>query len=720
MTPSRTTPQTLSPLVVFSHLRWDFVFQRPQHLLTRLAVTRPVLFVEEPEFREGEPGWTFSRPAPGIEVARPHTPVREPGFSAAQQLVLEALVDALLASHHLSGCDAWLYTPLALPLAERLSPIVLVFDAMDELSLFAGADPRLVDLEQQTMTRADVVFTGGPSLYRARKDRHPHVYCFSSSVEAAHFAQALDPGIEADDQRTITGPKLGFFGVVDERMDPALLAALADAHPEWNVVVIGPVVKIDPVTLPQRPNLHYLGARRYEELPRYLAGWDLCLLPFACNDATRFISPTKTLEYFAAEKPVVSTSITDVAEPYGDIVYLADGPADFVAACEQALSATAGERTARTERMRTVLAATSWDRTAAEMARLVEEARMRSAASGDGQTRHATGDGVAQPVAASEIVPEPHVDGLPGRPIASAPYFDYLVVGAGFAGAVMAERLAREGGKRVLVVDRRRHIAGNAYDEYNADGLLIHRYGPHIFHTNAKRVWDYLSAFTEWRPYEHRVLASVDGQLLPIPINLDTINRLYGLNLTSFEVEDFFNRLAEPRAQIRTSEDVVVSRVGTELYRKFFRNYTRKQWDLDPSELDASVISRVPIRTNRDDRYFTDTYQAMPLHGYTRMFERMLEHPRIKVMLGADYREVRDLVPHGEVIFTGPVDEYFDFAFGKLPYRSLEFRHETHAASVFQPAPVVNYPNEHPYTRITEFKYLTGQEHPKTSVVYEY
>ena len=298
--------------------------------------------------------------------------------------------------------------------------------------------------------------------------------------------------------------------------------------------------------------------------------------------------------------------------------------------------------------------------------------------------------------------------------------YDYLIVGAGFAGSTLAERLATQQGKRVLLVDKRRHIGGNAYDEYNDDGLLVHRYGPHIFHTNADRVWDYLSQFTAWRPYEHRVLASVDGQLVPIPINLDTINKLYGLGLTSFEVEEFFQRLAEPRDEILTSEDVVVSRIGTELYKKFFRGYTRKQWALDPSELDASVISRVPIRTNRDDRYFTDRYQAMPLHGYTRMFEQMLDHPNISVMLGTDYADVKDFIPYDELIFTGPVDEYFDFRYGKLPYRSLEFRHETHQADRFQPAPVVNYPNEHPYTRCTEFKYLTGQEHPKTAVVYEY
>jgi UDP-galactopyranose mutase len=298
--------------------------------------------------------------------------------------------------------------------------------------------------------------------------------------------------------------------------------------------------------------------------------------------------------------------------------------------------------------------------------------------------------------------------------------FDYLIVGAGFAGSVLAERLANGSGKKVLICDKRPHIAGNAYDFYNDEGVLIHKYGPHIFHTNSKDVFDYLSRFTEWREYQHRVLASVDGMLVPMPINLDTINKLYGLNLTAFEVEGFLESLAEKKDQIRTSEDVVVSKVGRELYEKFFRNYTRKQWGLDPSELDASVTARVPTRTNRDDRYFTDVYQAMPKHGFTRMFENLLDSPNIKIMLNCDYREIANDIPYREMIYTGPIDAFFNYRHGKLPYRSLEFKHETHDTEQFQTAPVINYPNEQAYTRITEFKYLTGQEHKKTSIVYEY
>ena len=297
--------------------------------------------------------------------------------------------------------------------------------------------------------------------------------------------------------------------------------------------------------------------------------------------------------------------------------------------------------------------------------------------------------------------------------------FDYLIVGAGFAGSVLAERLASQG-KKILILDKRNHIAGNAYDYYNEDGILIHKYGPHIFHTNSKDVFEYLSKFTKWRSYEHKVLASVDGQLVPIPINLNTINQLYGLNLNSSQVEDFFASKAESVTGIKTSEDVVVSKVGRELYEKFFRGYTRKQWDLDPSELDASVTARVPTRTNKDDRYFTDTYQAMPLYGYTAMFQKMLSHPNIKLMLNTDYKEVIDIIPYKHLIYSGPIDKFFDYCYGKLPYRSLEFKFETIDSEFFQSTGTINYPNEQMFTRITDFKYLTGQKHTKTAIVYEF
>ena len=300
--------------------------------------------------------------------------------------------------------------------------------------------------------------------------------------------------------------------------------------------------------------------------------------------------------------------------------------------------------------------------------------------------------------------------------------FDYLIVGAGFAGSVLAERLAAGLGKRVLVVDRRPHIGGNAYDYHDEAGILIHRYGPHIFHTNSRRIVDYLSRFTEWRPYEHRVLAEVDGQQVPIPINMTTLNRLYDLDLrTEEQAAEFLASRAERVEDIRTSEDVVINQIGRELYEKFFRGYTRKQWGLDPSQLDKMVTSRVPTRTNEDDRYFGDTFQQMPLHGYTRMFEKMLDHPNIKVMTNTDYREIRDEVQYEHLVYCGPIDEYFDYRFGKLPYRSLRFEHRNLDQDQFQAVGVVNYPSEDvPYTRISEYKHLTGQIHHRTSVTYEY
>lgn len=296
-----------------------------------------------------------------------------------------------------------------------------------------------------------------------------------------------------------------------------------------------------------------------------------------------------------------------------------------------------------------------------------------------------------------------------------------LIVGAGFAGSVCARELA-EVGHQVLVVDRRDHIAGNAFDVKDEYGILIHQYGPHIFHTNSERIFNYLSKYSEWRHYEHRVRGVVNGKEYPFPINRDTLNQLYDLDLTEQQVAEFFEKVREPKEKVQTSEDVVLNSVGRDLYEKFFLNYTKKQWGLDPSQLKAGVAARIPTRTNSDDRYFTDTYQAMPLHGYTAMFENMLNHPNIQVRLSSEFKEVLDEnFEFDHIVYTGPIDAFYDFKFGHLPYRSLRFEHE-HLNNVeqYQSVGTVNYPNDFEFTRITEFKHLTGQKHSSTSIVSEY
>ena len=299
-------------------------------------------------------------------------------------------------------------------------------------------------------------------------------------------------------------------------------------------------------------------------------------------------------------------------------------------------------------------------------------------------------------------------------------HFDYVVVGAGLAGLTIAERAANEGNKKVLVIERRGHIGGNVYDSYNEDGILIHNYGPHIFHTNDKEVYDYLSNFTKWNDFWHRVLSYVDGNLIPMPITVETVNKLYNMNLSAKEYEAFIKEEAEEIEEIRTSKDVALSKVGENIYNLFFKNYTIKQWGIDPGEIDTSVISRIPIRFNRDTRYFADKYQGMPRHGYTKMCENMVKNKNIKIMLNTDYKEIKDDITYDKLIYTGQTDEFYDFEYGKLAYRSLEFKFETFDQESYQEAPVVNYPNDYDFTRITEFKKMTWQEHKKTTILKEY
>lgn len=383
-----------SALIVFSHLRWDFVYQRPQHLLTRLAAHYPIVFIEEPLHDEEDACFKTYSPAPNILVCQPCTPVGISGFHDAHLPHLQKLLRQLV--HDYEDHIAWFYTPMALPLLQELNPKLVVYDCMDELSAFKNAPKQLLQRESALLKAADIVFTGGQSLYRAKRDRHPNVHCFPSSVDTRHFLQALDRSNSHPAHREIPGPRLGFYGVIDERFDTELIAHVADAHVQWQIVLVGPVAKINPQTLPRRANIHYLGQHSYEALPHFLAGWDVCLLPFALNESTRFISPTKTLEYMAAELPIVSTPVADVADMYGDIVSIAGDAPSFVKACEEALLASPEQHAARIEKMRKVLASTSWDETAAKMRHLLETTPRR-------QQQESSEDLIEQPEAIANV-----------------------------------------------------------------------------------------------------------------------------------------------------------------------------------------------------------------------------------------------------------------------------------------------------------------------------
>ncbi len=547
-----------SPLICFSHLRWDFVLQRPQHLMQRFSQGRQVFFFEEfiPTDHHLSYLEIHSFEGTSIKAIRPRVPH---WWSVVErEAALRRLLDELLELHGGRKPILWFYTPMMFGFSKHVDAAAVIYDCMDELANFKLAPPEIKDAEQALMMRADAVFTGGISLYEAKKHRHDNIHPFPSGVDTDHFGTARGHIEEPADQAAIPHPRLGYYGVIDERLDLGLIGTVAAARPDLSFVFVGPVVKISPADLPQAPNIHYLGQKAYNDLPAYLCGWDVALMPFALNDATLFISPTKTPEYLAAGCPVVSTHITDVVRGYGHVrgVFLADGADDFVSACDAALTLSSTGETWLPS-VDEVLARSSWDATFDAMSLLVNQAAMT----------------IDIPLAALERSLR-----RPSRRDSPQTY-DYLIVGAGFAGAVLAERLAEDGDKKVLLCDKRPHIAGNAYDHYDAAGILVHKYGPHIFHTNSEDIFAYLSRFTAWRPYEHRVLAQVGDLRLPIPINRTTLNALYGLNLENEAAAALFLAgRAEPCDPIVTSRDVVISQVGQELYQTFFEGYTREQW----------------------------------------------------------------------------------------------------------------------------------------------
>ena len=468
----------METLIVFSHLRWDFVYQRPQHVLSRIAARWPVVFVEEPV--AGESRLEVSHPAPGVTVLRPHTPVAGTGFDGEQIDAVATQLKSYLDQNGITHYGVWFYTPMALPLLRGLNPEAIVYDCMDELSMFHHAPPALLPREDMLLRIADVVFTGGPSLYDAKRDRHGNVHCVPSSVDSVHFGRARDAAIESPLLAGIRHPRLGFFGVVDERLDLELLAKVADADPAWQVVVVGPVVKIDASDLPRRDNLHYLPQQPYAALPSLLAGWDVCLLPFALNDATRFISPTKTLEYMSAGKPVVSTAITDVAGLYGEGVAVAHDHDGFVDACRRALGEDDAAKAARLDAQQRLVDSTSWDGAAAGM---VDAIQAVIAARTSGTQGTAAARNLPRPMPAATHTPGEglhEVVNLPrkgARPVADV-HVGCLVIGAGPTGLSAAYHIGADS----LLVDANAQVGG--WCRSIEDGGYTFDYAGHIMFSN--------------------------------------------------------------------------------------------------------------------------------------------------------------------------------------------------------------------------------------------
>lgn len=488
--PSPTAASPLPPLVVFCHLRWGFVYQRPQHLLSRLSEHYRVLFVEEPVHCEGEPRLDRVPQGPNLEVLVPRTPVAAPGFHDDQLSVLKPLLAEFMRQEGIEDSLVWFYTPMALPLVAALKPRAVVYDCMDELSAFKNAPKQLRQRENALMKMSSVVFTGGPALFEAKRPLHPNVHCLPSSVDVHHFApqRLRADSAEAQEAQRLQahippGPRLGFYGVIDERLDLELVAAVADAHPEWQLVMVGPVVKIDPASLPQRPNITYLGMQSYALLPHLMAPWDLCLMPFALNESTRFISPTKTLEYMAGEKPVVSTAVRDVEVPYGGIVRIGRDPVDFIQGCEEMLALGEAERRLLVGRMQEALRKVSWDRSARTVARLLRQALRASTADSPAALRELAGLAPAEGFSAtSAATPVVRTAGA-----SQPPAVRHMVIGAGATGLSAAYHLGlHDEGHDTLVVEREEHVGGGCRSVHQQGYTFDH--GAHVLQSGDPEV----------------------------------------------------------------------------------------------------------------------------------------------------------------------------------------------------------------------------------------
>jgi protoporphyrinogen oxidase/glycosyltransferase involved in cell wall biosynthesis len=645
-------------LIVFCHLRWDFVFQRPQHLMTRLAEHYQILFVEEPVYDEGRAHLKKTAVAPNITVCQPHTAIHAPGFHDDQIPTLQTLLADLVPEGEQPV--VWFYTPMALPLLQGLHPSRVVYDCMDELAAFKNAPKQLLQRETALLNIADLVFTGGPSLYESKRERHANAHCFPSSVDAKHFQQALDRGNAHPDQANLAQPRLGFYGVIDERFDTELIRAVAAARPEWQIALVGPVVKIDPAALPQAANIHYFGQRSYQELPKFLAGWDVCLLPFALNESTKFISPTKVLEYMAAELPAVSTPITDVKVPYGDIVAIADTPEKFIAACERMLAATAEQKTAMVERMREIVAGTSWDKTALRMHELIQTTNPASKA----QRQSAATDAAAP----AKVNPLP-VQG------AQKSHYHRVIIGGGPTGLSAAYHL----GADTLLLDRNATIGG--WCRSIVDNGFTFDYAGHIMFSNDPYVLKMYEVLLgdniHWQNREAWVYSKnvytrypFQGALYGLPPKVITecvmgaIEARYGSEeqdaAEAQQIEDccadgttdVCNTDKSVKGEVKNFEQFIYKVWGKGIGKHFAIPYNRKIWTVPLTEMETSWLGgRVPLPNLEEIIAGALEPVAKPMGpnarfgyplkgGFQALMNGFLPHIKGKIELGADVVQV--------------------------------------------------------------------------------
>jgi UDP-galactopyranose mutase len=596
-------------IIVFSHLRWNFVYQRPQHLLSRLARDHRVIFVEEPVPSAESDRLERLYPAPGVEVLRPHLTGAASGFHDDQLPMMGSQLADFMREQGIQDYYVWFYTPMAVPLAKDLQPRAVIYDCMDELSAFKNAPRQLIQRENALYQLADLVLTGGPSLYRSKRERHPNVHCFASSVDAAHFA------VDGEDHPAQSGlghPRVGYYGVIDERIDLDLLAALADSHPDWNIVMVGPVVKISDHVLPRRSNLHWLGQRSYDELPQFVAGWDVCLLPFALNQATRFISPTKTLEYMAAGKPAVSTRIRDVADPYGQIVEIADSPLEFIRACEALLTESRAEREARRVQMQCVVSGTSWEATAQAIGglmaglpnRVAQREFTASPAANAASVTVAPADGASIRLRSGAL--RPHVP----QAASSVPAYSTVVLGAGPTGLAAAYHL----GEGSLLIEKGQTVGGwcrSIEDKgftFDYAGHIMFSNDPYVLdlykkllgdnlHWQNREAWIYSKAVYTRYPFQgalHGLPPEVLKECLvgAIEARFGPLKK-DGAGATASAVAGVIAKPAQPP---RNFEEFIYKVWGAGVAKHFAVPYNQKLWAVPLSEMETSWLGgRVPL-----------------------------------------------------------------------------------------------------------------------------